>query len=57
VRRRIEKEPLAAIEYVELRDAETLAEAPRVARAAVLAIAVRFGGTRLIDNCRLEAHR
>ncbi len=53
-RARIEKEPLAEIEYVELRDAETLEEIARATRPALLALAVRFGATRLIDNTVLE---
>ncbi len=41
----------ARIEYVELRDADTLAEIPESAgERAVLAIACRMGATRLIDN-------
>jgi pantoate--beta-alanine ligase len=54
VRDRIEKEPLAAVEYVELRDAETLEEMARADRRAVLAVAARFEGARLIDNTILE---
>jgi pantoate--beta-alanine ligase len=54
VRRRIEKEPLAEIDYVELRDAETLAPLESVHRRAVLAVAARFDGARLIDNTILE---
>ncbi len=54
-RRRISKEPLAEIDYIELRDAETLEPVERVERPAVLALAVRFEGARLIDNLVLEA--
>jgi pantoate--beta-alanine ligase len=48
----IEAEPLARIDYVELRDADELTELPRVepGRRAVLAMAVFVGTTRLIDN-------
>ena len=53
-RRRISKEPLAEIDYIELRDAETLEPVERVERPAVLALAVRFEGARLIDNLVLE---
>ena len=53
-RQRIEKEPLAEIEYVEIRCAETLRELQRIAQPAVLALAARFAGTRLIDNTVLE---
>ena len=42
--------PLARIDYVELRDAETLELVSQVERPAVLALAVFFGKTRLIDN-------
>lgn len=37
-------------EYAEIRDARTLARIDRVEGAAVLAVAVKFGKTRLIDN-------
>jgi pantoate--beta-alanine ligase len=46
----IEAAPLARVDYVELRDAETLAEVDTVAAPAVLAMAVFFGRTRVIDN-------
>lgn len=54
VRRRIAKEPLAEIDYVELCDADSLAEVQSVERRALLAVAVRFDGVRLIDNTILE---
>jgi pantoate--beta-alanine ligase len=56
-RRRIEKEPEAEIEYVELRCAETLRPLERVDRTAVLALAVRFDRARLIDNTLFEVPR
>ncbi len=43
-------EPLASLQYVELRDAETLEELPQVDRRAVLALAAFVGKVRLIDN-------
>ena len=46
----IEKEPLANVEYVRLCDAETLDEIAVIDDAAVLALAVRIGRARLIDN-------
>ncbi|RLT41330.1 MAG: pantoate--beta-alanine ligase [Chloroflexi bacterium] len=47
----IEAQPLARPEYVSLADTETLDEvAGLVRRGALLSVAVRFGGTRLIDN-------
>lgn len=42
--------PLADIDYVELLDAEKLTPVDHIERPAVLALAVRFGPTRLIDN-------
>lgn len=46
--------PLAKPDYVELVDAETLQSVEgRVERPALAALAVRFGTTRLIDNCVL----
>jgi pantoate--beta-alanine ligase len=47
----------ARIDYVELRDADTLAPVDRVADRAVLALAVFFGTTRLIDNTVLGGDR
>jgi pantoate--beta-alanine ligase len=54
-RRRIRKEPLAEIEYIELCDADTLEPIHEASTRSVLALAVRFEGTRLIDNTVLEA--
>lgn len=50
VRGELEKEPLAKVEYVKLCDAETLDEIENTDDTAVLALAVRFGKARLIDN-------
>ena len=49
----ITAEPHAAIDYVEFRDGETLEEAEVAADTTLLALAVRIGATRLIDNCIL----
>jgi pantoate--beta-alanine ligase len=46
----IAKQPLAAVEYVKICDAQTLDELAEIDRPAVLALAVRLGRTRLIDN-------
>jgi pantoate--beta-alanine ligase len=46
----IEAEPLARIDYVELRDADELTTVSTVERPVVLAMAVVVGTTRLIDN-------
>jgi len=46
----IESEPRARIDYVELRDADELTAVTTLSRPAVLAMAVFFGATRLIDN-------
>jgi len=53
-RNHIEAEPLARIDYVEVVDAGTLEPVDTVARPALLALAVFFGSTRLIDNCLLD---
>jgi pantoate--beta-alanine ligase len=50
----IEAEPLAEIEYVRLCDPETLEDVVRVERKALLALAVRIGRARLIDNAVLK---
>ena len=44
------QEPLAHVEYAKLCDADSLQEVDRVQGTAVLALAVRFGRARLIDN-------
>jgi pantoate--beta-alanine ligase len=49
----IESASLARVDYVELRDASTLAPIDRLEAPAVLAVAVFFGATRLIDNAVL----
>jgi pantoate--beta-alanine ligase len=46
----LENEPLAQVEYAKLCDAETLEELERIDDPAVLALAVRVGKARLIDN-------
>lgn len=46
----IAQEPLAQIEYAKLCAVDSLQDVERVEGAAVLALAVRFGRARLIDN-------
>jgi pantoate--beta-alanine ligase len=46
----IEQEPLARIDHVELRDADSLEPLARLDRPGVLVMAVFVGKTRLIDN-------
>lgn len=50
----IRQEPLAAVDYVEVVDAETLLPVEPAERPMVVLLAVRFGGTRLIDNLVLD---
>lgn len=50
VRQLIEGQPAAAVEYIEFFDPRTLAPLKRVSRGAQMALAVRIGQTRLIDN-------
>ncbi len=54
VRRVIEAEPLARLEYVSCADYETLEEMQTVQGKALLSLAVYIGQTRLIDNVILE---
>jgi pantoate--beta-alanine ligase len=46
----LQKESLARIDYVSLIDAESLQDMDQLERPAVLALAVRIGKARLIDN-------
>ena len=52
-RKVIGEAPLARIDYVEVVDAETLQSVDPVRPNSLLALAVVFGKTRLIDNIRL----
>jgi len=52
VRREIAKAPAAKIDYIEVLDAATLAAPTPATRELVIACAVCFGRTRLIDNIR-----
>ena len=49
------QEPLADVDYVELYSFPGLEPIEAVEQPALLAIAVRIGKTRLIDNVILEA--
>ena len=50
LRRAIERQPDARVDYIEFFDTATLVPANRVARGTHMALAVFFGKTRLIDN-------
>jgi pantoate--beta-alanine ligase len=54
VRESIAAEPLAAIDYVSAVSPDTLEVVPRIEDALLLAVAVRFGRARLIDNLLVE---
>ncbi|HEX9918946.1 MAG TPA: pantoate--beta-alanine ligase, partial [Pyrinomonadaceae bacterium] len=55
VRADIEAEPRAEIEYVSVNDADTLERLDRLDdRSVIIAVAARFGKTRLIDNIVLN---
>ncbi len=51
---RIEKAPLAKIDYVEVSDAETLGAPGLGSQRVLVALAVFFGKTRLIDNLEIR---
>lgn len=50
---KINDEPHAVIDYAEFRDSGTLEEMETATAATLLALAVKIGKTRLIDNCVL----
>ena len=54
MREMLRAEPLADPEYVELVDADTLEPVTRLRGACLALLAVRIGGTRLIDNLLIE---
>ena len=53
---RMSGEKLADIDYVEILDAETLELKETLKGRTLLAVAVRFGKTRLIDNVLVEVN-
>jgi pantoate--beta-alanine ligase len=50
----IQGAPLARIDYVEVVDPDALTPLPSIANQVLIALAVRFGSTRLIDNLCLR---
>ena len=50
----IEAEPLAVIDYIKVCDVNTLYDLEGIADKALLALAVKIGRTRLIDNIILS---
>jgi pantoate--beta-alanine ligase len=54
VRVMIEAEPLARVEYVEAVDLHDLGPVSEIRGDVLVALAVRFGSTRLIDNVRIH---
>lgn len=52
----IKSEPLASIDYVEIVDALSLEPITKLSGEILIALAVRTGKTRLIDNIRLEVY-
>lgn len=54
IREKITHGSQGVIDYVEVRDAEDLSEVIEIQRPVLIALAVRFGTTRLIDNKVVE---
>ena len=54
IREQIEQEPLAVIDYIAIVDSLNLEPVERISGTALIALAVRFGNTRLIDNLLWE---
>jgi len=50
----LKSEPLAKVEYVEIRDRVSLSEMREIKGKIIIALAVRIGQTRLIDNFMLD---
>ncbi|MCX7749757.1 MAG: pantoate--beta-alanine ligase [Clostridia bacterium] len=48
--KRIHSEPLAKIDYIEIVDSDDLKEVEVLEKNTLIAVAVKFGNTRLIDN-------
>lgn len=54
IRQMIEAAPLANIDYVEIYDAKDLGDVEEIKGPVLIALAVKFGNTRLIDNLVVE---
>jgi pantoate--beta-alanine ligase len=54
LRRKLDSEPLAAVDYAEVVDAESFEPLVRVSRACYVLLAVFIGKTRLLDNLFVE---
>lgn len=54
IRTNIESSPLANIDYIEIYDADELSDIEEIDGRALIALAVKFGNTRLIDNLLVE---
>ena len=54
LRDRIESEELAQIDYVEVVSGNGLEQIEQIKDSVLIALAVRFGKTRLIDNIMVE---
>ncbi|HOD29523.1 MAG TPA: pantoate--beta-alanine ligase [Syntrophales bacterium] len=50
IRTFIEGHPFVSVDYIQICDSQTLEDVPDISEGAVLAMAVRVGKTRLIDN-------
>ncbi|MDR3543179.1 MAG: pantoate--beta-alanine ligase [Desulfosporosinus sp.] len=56
IKEKITNESQGVIDYVEVREAQNLSEVTRIENPVLVALAVRFGSTRLIDNKVMEVN-
>jgi pantoate--beta-alanine ligase len=54
LRRTLQAEPTASVDYAEIVDADTFEPVIRIARSCYILLAVQIGKTRLIDNLYIE---
>jgi len=54
IRKTLEISPDIDIEYIAVTDSQSLVEIDRITESALVAVAVRIGGTRLIDNAVID---
>ncbi|MDQ7092813.1 pantoate--beta-alanine ligase [Desulfosporosinus sp. PR] len=54
IRKTISRESQGLVDYIEVRDADDLSDVVNIERPVLIALAVRFGSTRLIDNKVVE---
>ena len=57
IKKILKQVPSIKIEYISIVDAETLQELDKITGKVLIAVAVKIGSTRLIDNILVDVNR